>query len=105
LDKREAVKMTNRRRRQRRERWARFRRACSHLFSHALKWAVLSYGFLAVYGALYGSEPAMVHRLGMTLATLSGGFAGLFISLVVLTKVAVEVSGWLHRHRRSVGYG
>jgi polyferredoxin len=105
LDKREAVKMTNKRRRQRRERWARFRRACSHLFSHALKWAVLSYGFITVYGALYGSEPTMVHRLGMTLATLSGGFAGLFISLVVLTKVAVEVSGWFHRHRRSVEYG
>jgi hypothetical protein len=58
-----------------------------------------------VYGALYGSEPAMVHRLGMTLAALSGGFAGLFISLVVLTKLAVEVSGWLHRRRRSVEYG
>jgi hypothetical protein len=41
----------------------------------------------------------------MTLATLSGGFAGLFISLVVLTKVAVEVSGWFHRRRRRVEYG
>jgi polyferredoxin len=97
--------MTNRRRRQRRERWARFRRACRRSSNRALKWAILSYGFISVYGALYGSEPAMVHRLGMTLAALSGGFAGLFLSLVVLTKLAEEVSGWLHRRRRRVGYG
>jgi polyferredoxin len=97
--------MSNMRYEQRRKRWARFRRACSHLFSRALKWAILSYGFIGVYGVLYGSEPAMVHRLGTTLAALAGGFAGLFISLVVLTKLAAGASGWLHQRRRRVEYG
>jgi hypothetical protein len=93
--------MSNPRHRQQRERWARFRRACRHLFSRALKWAVLSYGFIAVYGALYGSEPAIIHRLGTTLAALSGGFAVLFISLVVLSKLAGVVTAWRHRRRRA----
>lgn len=97
--------MSNTRYEQRRKRWARFRRACSHLFNRALKWAILSYGFIGVYGVLYGSKPALVHRLGTTLAALSGGFAILFISLVVLTKLAAGVSGWLHQRNRSVEYG
>ena len=90
---------------QRRERWTRFRRACRSLFSQAVKWAVLSYGFIGVYGVLYGSKPAIVNRLGTTLAALSGGFAGLFISLVVLSKLASEVSGWVHRQHRRGEYG
>ena len=93
--------MSNPRYRQRHRRWARFRRACRHLFSRGVKWAVLSYGFIAVYGALYGSVPAMVHRLGTTLAALSGGFASLFISLVVLSKFAGAVTAWRHRRRRA----
>ena len=93
--------MSNPRYRQQRERWTRFRRACRHLFSRAVKGAVLSYGFIAVYGTLYGSEPAMVHRLGTTLAALSGGFAGLFISLVVLSKLAGAVTACRHRRRRA----
>ncbi|WP_152420337.1 hypothetical protein [Halococcus thailandensis] len=93
--------MSNPRYRQQRERLARFRRACRHLFSRGVKWAVLSYGFIAVYGALYGSEPVMVHRLGTTLAALSGGFAGLFISLVVLSKLAGAVTAWRYRRRRA----
>jgi uncharacterized protein YbcC (UPF0753/DUF2309 family) len=97
--------MNNTRNEQRHKRWARFRRTCSHLFRHVLKWVILSYGFIGVYGALYGSGPTIFHRLGTTLAALSGGFAGLFISLVVLTKVAAGVSGWLHRRRRGVEYG
>ena len=93
--------MSNPKYRQQRERWACFRRACRHLFRRAGKWAVLSYGFIGVYGGLYGSEPAIVHRLGTTLAALSGAFAILFISLVVLTKLVTGVSGWLHQHRRA----
>ena len=93
--------MSNPRYHQQRERWARFRRACRHLFSRAFKWAVLSYGFVAVYGALYGSTPAMIHHLGTTLAALSGGFAVLFISLVVLSKLTGVVTAWRHRRRRA----
>ena len=96
--------MGNPRYRQRRKRWVRFRRACRDLFSRAVKWAVLSYGFIGVYGVLYGSEPAMVHCLGTTLAALSMGFAALFISLVVLSKLTTEVSGWLH-DQRWIEYG
>ena len=93
--------MSNPRYHQRHRRWARFRRACRHLFSRAVKWAVLSYGFIAVYGALYGSDSAIVHRLGATLAALSGGFAGLFISLVVLSKLAGAATAWRHQRRRA----
>jgi hypothetical protein len=96
--------MNNTRYNQCREQWSRFRRACRHLFSRTLKWAILSYGFVGVYGALYGSGPAVVHHLDTTLVALSAGFAGLFISLVVLTKLVAGVTGWLHRRRR-LDYG
>jgi hypothetical protein len=90
--------------RQRRERYSRFQWACRRLCGRAVKWGVFSYAFIAVYGALYGSEPALVHRLGMTLAVVCAGFTGLFIGLFALTGVAAGVDKWRYRHGR-VEYG
>jgi hypothetical protein len=75
-----------------------------HVFSHALKWAILSYGFIAVYGVLYGSEPVLVHRLGMTLAVLCGGIAAVFGGFYAVAKVSAVVTTWLNRLGREA-YG
>jgi hypothetical protein len=83
-------------RRQSRE-YQRMLRSFHHVCSHALKWAVLSYGFIAVYGALYGSEPVLVHRLGMALAVLCGGIAALFGGFYAVAKVSAMVTTWLNR--------
>ena len=96
--------MNNTRYKQRREGYSRFQWACRRLCSRAVKWGTLSYAFVGVYSALYGSEPVLVHRLGMTLAALCDGFVGLFVSLVVLTKVAAAVTTWRHRRGRA-NYG
>lgn len=82
----------------------RMQRGCLHVCSHALKWAILSYGFIAVYGALYGSGPALVHRLGMTLAVLCGGITALYGVLYVFVKLPPVVTTWLDRLRRA-NYG
>lgn len=79
-------------------------RSFHHVCSHALKWAVLSYGFIAVYGALYGSAPVLVHRLGMTFAVLCGGIAALFGGFYAVARVLAAVRTWLNRLGRE-SYG
>jgi hypothetical protein len=84
--------------------YQRMQRSFLHGYAQAFKWAILSYGFIAVYGALYGSEPVLVHRLGMTLAVLCGGLAVLFGALYVFVTVPPVVTRWVDRLRR-VAYG
>jgi hypothetical protein len=86
--------------RQRRE-YQRRKRNLQHGWSHALKWAILSYGFISVYGALYGSAPTLVHRLGMTLAVLSGCIAAVFGAFWVVVTVSAVVRRWMQRHGRA----
>lgn len=93
--------MNNVRYRQRRERYSRFQWTCRRLCSRALKWGVLSYAFIGVYGALYGSEPVLVHRLGMTLAVLCAGGFVVFFGLFVVWKLAESVTTWRYRRGRS----
>jgi hypothetical protein len=93
-----------RRYKRRRERYSRLQWSCRRLCNRAVAWGVLSYAFIAVYGALYESAPGMVHRLGMTLAVLCAGGAVLFFGLFVVWKLVEVVTAWRYRHRRS-GYG
>jgi hypothetical protein len=94
--------MSNPAARHRNRTYQRMQRSFRHVYSHAFKWAILSYGFIAVYGALYGSEPALVHRLGMTLAVLCGGIALVFGAFYALLKLSAGVTTLLDRLGREV---
>lgn len=82
---------------------ARYQAASRRLCCRALFIGAFSYAFVALYGALYGSPPAVVHHLGMTLAVLCNGLGGLFGCFFVIIKVVDEISKWRSRRRRA-GY-
>ena len=96
----EGPRMNKTRYKQRKRRYLRFQWACRRLCSRALKWGILSYAFVGVYGTLYGSEPALVHNLGTTLVALCAGGLGLFLSFFVLTKIVAVATAWQYRRRR-----
>jgi hypothetical protein len=83
--------------RQKRHQWA-FRRAGSR----ALKWAILSYAFVRVYGMLYGPPPAVVHRLGISLAVLCGVLTALFAGSFVVSKLTTKLITWQYHRGASV---
>ena len=78
--------------RQERHQWV-FRR----LSSRALKWAILSYAFVMVYGMLYGPRPVVVHRLSLSLAVLCGVLTALFAGFFVVWKFTAKLITWQHR--------
>ena len=82
--------------RQERHQWV-FRR----LGSRALKWAILSYAFVTVYGMLYGPHPAVVHRLGLSLAVLCVVLTALFVGFFVVSKLVTKLTTW--QYRRGTG--
>ncbi|EMA47807.1 hypothetical protein C450_20851 [Halococcus salifodinae DSM 8989] len=83
--------------RQQRHQWV-FRR----LGSRALKWAILSYAFVTIYGTLYGSHPVVVHRLGISLAALCGVLTALFAGLFVVSKLTTKFTTWQYHREASI---
>ena len=66
-------------------------RESRHLFGWAFGRAFLAYAFAQTYLSLYGPSPAVVPRLGMTVATLCG-VAAAFIGSVSL---ALWLADWV----------
>lgn len=54
-----------------------------------LAYTLLSYGFVTVYGVLYGPEPVLLHRLGVTTAVLCFLVASIGLFGWLTTTVAV----------------
>ena len=78
-----------------------FRQGCIR----ALKWALLSYAFVRIYLHLYGAHPAIVPRLGTTLAVLCAVGAGVFAVFAVLSVLVEGVSTlWRYCHQRLEGW-
>ena len=65
---------------------SRFRRRSRRLAQRALGWALLSYVFAQTYSFLYGANPAVVPRLGTTIAVLCGVGVVLFGAPVVVLR-------------------
>ena len=67
-----------------------------HLFGWAFGRAFLAYAFAQAYLYLYGPAPAVVPRVGMTIAALCGAGAALF-GVAVL---ALWLTDWVERVRQ-----
>jgi hypothetical protein len=75
----------------------RLRRESRHLFGWAFGRAFLAYAFAQTYLSLYGPSPAVVPRLGMTVAALCGVAAAFGGSV----SVALWFADWVeHLHQQ-----
>jgi hypothetical protein len=73
------------------------RREFRHLFGWAFGRAFLAYAFAQTYLSLYGPSPAVVPRLGMTVAALCGAGA----ALVGTVALALWLADWVeHLHKQ-----
>ena len=79
----------------------RLQRKYRHYTFKTLGWAILASAFAQTYLYLYGPSPAVVPRLGMTLAVLCGGGAVLFavsaLALWFADGVEYACRRWLPR--------
>lgn len=67
-----------------------------HLSAWAFGRAFLAYAFAQTYLYLYGPAPAVVPRLGMTVAVLCGAVAVLF----VVSALTLWLTDWVERMRQ-----
>ena len=67
-----------------------------HLFGRAFGRVFLAYAFAQTYLYLYGPVPAVVPRIGMTVAALCGAGAALFGAAVL----ALSLTDWVERVRQ-----
>lgn len=74
----------------------RLRREYRHLFRWAFGRAFLAYAFAQTYLYLYGPSPAVVPRLGMTIAALCGAGA----ALVGAVALALWLADWIENVRQ-----
>ena len=74
----------------------RLRRECRHLFGWAAGRGFLAYAFAQTYLYLYGPSPAIVPRLGMTVAVLCGAGA----LLVGAPTLALWFADWVESVRQ-----
>lgn len=84
-------------RRQRSQRRQRFRRNCRVTSGKALSIAILSFAFARIYLHLYGAHPAIIPRLGTTVAVLCVGVAGLFAVFGILSVLTEGVTALWRR--------
>ncbi|GAA0459869.1 hypothetical protein GCM10008985_15320 [Halococcus dombrowskii] len=70
---------------------SRARQQYRHLFGWAARRAFLAYAFAQTYLYLYGPSPAVVPRLGMTVAALCGAGA----ALVGVVALALWLADWV----------
>ena len=75
---------------------SRARQKYRHLFGWAFGRAVLAYAFAQTYLALYGPSPAVVPRLGMTVAALCGAGA----VLLGTAALALWFADWVESVRQ-----
>lgn len=75
---------------------SRIHRKLRHLFGWAFGRAVLAYAFGQMYLALYGPSPAVVPRLGMTVAALCGAGA----VLLGTAALALWFADWVESVRQ-----
>ncbi|GAA0464669.1 hypothetical protein GCM10008985_21930 [Halococcus dombrowskii] len=74
----------------------RLRREYRHLFGWAFGRAFLAYAFAQTHLYLYGPSPAVVPRLGMTVAALCGAGA----ALVGTVALALWLADWVESVRQ-----
>lgn len=85
---------------------SRFQRSCRRLANRSFGLAILSYAFVSVYRFLYGADPAVVPRVGTTIAVLGGVGVVLFGGIALVLAVAEWTSEvWQRWHPRVVGKG
>jgi hypothetical protein len=75
----------------------RFWRNCRRVFVRAVRWAILTYAFVRVYLYLYGAHPAVVPRVGTTLAALCAIGAGLSAGFGIISWVVEWLTGMWQR--------